>query len=395
MKINNSTVVVKRGDICSSKCDVIVSSDDSWISQGGGVSMAIARAGGDTIRAETRKLVPAELGDVIVTGGGNLRQKYVFHAITIDVQHWRDTISEDRESLQACIVQNSMARCFQLLLNLKMNSIALPVIGTGVARIPMDSAVENMTKVLLDELNKTNRKLRVELWAFDRPAADVDRVVRAVATSKKRVVPVGPTTIGTILGELVGDGLSWLVAKKLAGKSLAKGPKTKTEELAMADGDFNCASKAGCGGGHKVFVSYSRKDSSAAKELCEFLDREQIPYWIDFQGIPAGEEYKRRITKAIRETTFLLFLSSKNSNASENVRKEIALAVAEEKHIIPVRLDNAHYDDAIAYDIVSLDYVDWSRDVEYAKWKLRNALVTGVINQSIAASGRWQKGESK
>ena len=46
MKINNSTVVVKRGDICSSKCDVIVSSDDSWISQGGGVSMAIARAGG-------------------------------------------------------------------------------------------------------------------------------------------------------------------------------------------------------------------------------------------------------------------------------------------------------------------------------------------------------------
>jgi len=369
MKIKNSTVVVKRGDICSSKCDVIVSSDDSWISQGGGVSMAIARAGGDAIRADTRKLVPADLGDVIVTSGGNLRQKYVFHAITIDVQHWRDTISEDRESLQAFIVQNSMVRCFQLLLNLKMNSMALPIIGTGVARIPIDSAVENMTKVLLDELNKTNRKLMVELWVFDRPVADVDRVMRSVVTSKNRVVPP-------------------VAAKKLAGKSLAKEPKTKTEELAMADGDFNCASKTECGCVHKVFVSYSRKDSPAARELCEFLDREQIPYWIDFQGIPAGEEYKRRITKAIRETTFLLFLSSKDSNASENVRKEIALAVAERKHVIPVRLDDASYDDAIAYDIVSLDYVEWKRDVEYAKWKLRNALVTGVISQDIAASRR-------
>ena len=388
MKINNSTVVVRRGDICSSKCDVIVSSDDSWISQGGGVSMSIARAGGDVIRAETRKLVPAELGDVIVTGGGNLRQKYVFHAITIDVQQLCDSISRDRESLQSFIVQNSMVRCFQLLLNLKMNSIALPIIGTGAARIPMDSAVENMTKVLLDELNKTNRKLSVELWTFDRPAADVDRVVRSIVTSKKRVVPVVSATIGTIMGGPVAGGLSLLVAKKLAGKSLSKEPKTKTEELAMADGDFNCASKAESGGEHKVFVSYSRKNLSAARELCEFLDREQIPYWIDFQGIPAGEEYRRRITKAIRDTTFLLFLSSKDSNASENVRKEIALAVAEEKHIIPVRLDDAHYDDAIAYDIVSLDYVEWSRDVEYAKWKLRNALVTGVISQSIAASRR-------
>ena len=389
MKINNSTVVVKRGDICSSKCDVIVSSDDSWISQGGGVSMAIARAGGDTIRAETRKLVPAELGDVIVTGGGNLRQKYVFHAITIDGQQLRDSISRGRESLQSFIVQNSMVRCFQLLLNLKMNSIALPVIGTGAARIPMDSAVENMTKVLLDELNKTNRKLRVELWVFDRPAADVDRVVRSVVTSKKRVVPVVSATIGTIIGGTVVGGLPSLAAKILPGKSLPKEPKTKTEELAMADGDFNCASKAESGGEHKVFVSYSRKNSSAAREVCEFLNREQIPYWIDFQGIPAGEEYKRRIAKAIRDTIFLLFLSSKDSNASENVRKEIALAVAEEKHIIPVRLDDAHYDDAIAYDIVSLDYVDWSRDVEYAKWKLRNVLVTGVISQSIAATRRW------
>jgi O-acetyl-ADP-ribose deacetylase (regulator of RNase III) len=39
-RIGNSEVKVISGDICESKCEVIVSSDDSRLSQGGGVSRA-------------------------------------------------------------------------------------------------------------------------------------------------------------------------------------------------------------------------------------------------------------------------------------------------------------------------------------------------------------------
>ena len=40
-RIGNSEVKVISGDICESKCEVIVSSDDSRLSQGGGVSHVI------------------------------------------------------------------------------------------------------------------------------------------------------------------------------------------------------------------------------------------------------------------------------------------------------------------------------------------------------------------
>ena len=43
-RIGNSEVKVISGDICESKCEVIVSSDDSRLSQGGDVSRAMVLA---------------------------------------------------------------------------------------------------------------------------------------------------------------------------------------------------------------------------------------------------------------------------------------------------------------------------------------------------------------
>lgn len=41
---------------------------------------------------------------------------------------------------------------------------------------------------------------------------------------------------------------------------------------------------------------------------------------------------------------------------------------------------------AIAYDITALDFVEWNGDKEYAKWKLRNALMSGLVNQNLIDS---------
>ena len=46
---NNSTLTVKFGNILDTKAEVIVSSDDCYITMGGGVSRAILMAGGDII----------------------------------------------------------------------------------------------------------------------------------------------------------------------------------------------------------------------------------------------------------------------------------------------------------------------------------------------------------
>lgn len=57
---NNSTLTVKFGNILDTKAEVIVSSDDCYITMGGGVSRAILRAGGDIIIKDAQKMCPCQ-----------------------------------------------------------------------------------------------------------------------------------------------------------------------------------------------------------------------------------------------------------------------------------------------------------------------------------------------
>ena len=84
-KFNESTLTVRFGNIIETRAEVIVSSDDCYVSMGGGVSRAILKEGGLCIKSDAQKMVPVPLGDVVVTTAGSLEhQKYVYHCITID-----------------------------------------------------------------------------------------------------------------------------------------------------------------------------------------------------------------------------------------------------------------------------------------------------------------------
>lgn len=63
-KINNSTLRVVFGNITTSTTDAIVSSDDVYLTMGGGVSKSIRMCASDNMYKETRKHIPATLGDV-------------------------------------------------------------------------------------------------------------------------------------------------------------------------------------------------------------------------------------------------------------------------------------------------------------------------------------------
>ena len=382
-RINNSKVKLRIGDICSAKSEVIVSSDDFLISQGGGVSMAIARSGGIGIGTDARKLTPAELGDVVVTSAGNLRQKYVFHAITIAPN---SPVANEVE-LSAFIIQNSVKRCFRLMADLKLQSIAFPVIGSGVAGIPLRMAVMNMAEVFSSELAKTSRQLNVEVWFHGVSEGEIKQITRDVAEWIKagRVsTSASSRSVGAVVSagvaatsllphlEMIATPLLSVGAKWLWDKYRKRGERAE----GAANRSLNC-SDAGKGMEHEVFVSYSRKDSAVARELCKVLDSIGVPYWIDVNSISAGEEYKRKIVRAIRQATFFIFLSSASSNASPNVLKEMQLAVKEQKRIVPIKLDNSPYDDAIEYDISSLDFIDFSSGPEAAAQKLRNTILAG------------------
>ena len=106
-------------------------------------------------------------------------------------------------------------------------------------------------------------------------------------------------------------------------------------------------------------------------------------YWIDVDGTYSGENYKGVIYDAIMASKLVVFISSKHSNASANVAKEISLADKGGKVIIPVRIDNAPYSPNISYDLCSVDAVELFNDFPTGIDKLRR-----VVQGRLAISSR-------
>lgn len=111
---------------------------------------------------------------------------------------------------------------------------------------------------------------------------------------------------------------------------------------------------------YDIFISYSRYDTTIVDEFVTALEDECFSVWIDRDGIESGDAFKRLILTAIKESQIVLFFSSKHSNQSEWTAKEIGVAVKYKKHIIPIKLDNSNFNEDVEFDLINLDFVDYS-----------------------------------
>ena len=119
----------------------------------------------------------------------------------------------------------------------------------------------------------------------------------------------------------------------------------------------------------RVFISYAKKDYIATDgsvvpgnfvdKIIETFRQEGITYWLDREQLAGGDTYAARITRNIKECDVFLFLSTEAANSSEWTMREISMAIQEGKRIIPVRLDNSPYDDAVSLYLSSVQYIDW------------------------------------
>lgn len=109
---------------------------------------------------------------------------------------------------------------------------------------------------------------------------------------------------------------------------------------------------------YDIFISYSRKDAKIVKIFFEALSAAGYSVWMDVDGIESGDEFKRKIVSAIKDSKLFLFFSSVASNASEWTVKEVNVAVALRKPIIPIKLDNTVYDDSLLLDLSGLDFIE-------------------------------------
>ena len=88
----------------------------------------------------------------------------------------------------------------------------------------------------------------------------------------------------------------------------------------------------------KLFVSYSRRDSVAARKLIESFRSIEQEVWVDWESIPPAVDWLEQIFRGIEEADAFIFMISPDSIASEVCKVEIHWAAQNNKRIIPIVL---------------------------------------------------------
>lgn len=226
--IGDAIFAITYSDITSVSADAIVSSDDNYLSMGGGVSAAIARAAGSALRTDARKHIPLGLGDVVVTSAGELAAKYVFHGITIDTTHGRFA---DTDTIRLIT-----HKCLEVAAALDVREITFPALGTGSARVPAEPCAEAMTREIARFLSEDSRTLtRVNLALFARPYVPLEKIETFYAKVAELAVQwTGSRRLGALVNELES-----LLPDDQANTSLRKDLRRLRAALSSAEGHLS------------------------------------------------------------------------------------------------------------------------------------------------------------
>lgn len=146
MKMDGIEIIIVKGDITESSAEAIVNAANNQFQMGGGVAGAIRKAGGKGIEQEAMSKGPVEVGQAIITSAGNLRAKYVVHAVTMkmDFKTDEEIVRKATYSSLICSQEN------------KVSSIAFCALGCGVGRL----SLEAVSKVMAQEVFRYQWKIK-------------------------------------------------------------------------------------------------------------------------------------------------------------------------------------------------------------------------------------------
>lgn len=159
-QIGNCTIELIQGDITQQDTEAIVNAANKTLLGGGGVDGAIHRAGGPAILEECRKLGGCETGDAKITTGGNLKAKWVIHAVG---PVYRDGKHGEPELLASCY-----RRSLEIALENGIKSVAFPAISCGAFRYPVYEAAQIALSTVADFVRTLDGVQLVRFVLFDK-----------------------------------------------------------------------------------------------------------------------------------------------------------------------------------------------------------------------------------
>ncbi len=152
---SGQTLQLVLGDITLEKTDAIVNAANRYLQHGAGVAGAIVRRGGPSIQKESDAWVEKR-GEVMhdspaVTSGGKLAARYVIHAVG---PVWGEGDEEKKLS-------DAIAGSLRAAQGLKLESISIPAISTGIFGFPRHLAANIILTTIRDTLEANPGSLKL------------------------------------------------------------------------------------------------------------------------------------------------------------------------------------------------------------------------------------------
>lgn len=153
---------IVRDDIAHVCAGALVNAANSHLAPGGGVCGAIYEAAGyEDMLGACRAVGPCEVGGAVVTPAFKLHARYVIHAVG---PVWRGGGHGERTQLR-----NAYRSIFKRTLELKVSSVAFPLISAGIYGCPPAESLELATTAAREFL-AGSPDVEVILVVFDRAA---------------------------------------------------------------------------------------------------------------------------------------------------------------------------------------------------------------------------------
>lgn len=157
-----------RNDITKLKVDAIVNAANTNLQMGGGVCGAIFNAAGaDRLQAACDNLAPIKTGEAVITRGFKLSARYIIHTAG---PVYRGGKENEEALLRDCYI-NSL----KLAVQHDCESIAFPLISSGIYGYPKDEALRVATDAIRDFLSEND--IDVSLVVFDKEALAVSEAL--------------------------------------------------------------------------------------------------------------------------------------------------------------------------------------------------------------------------
>lgn len=163
-QVGECTVHFRVGDLACAQADAIVSSANHHMKMRSGVGDALRRTGGDVIEQEATAGGPQPLGTCLATSAGHLAARHVLHAVSA----WNETSCVGRATQRALLLADELGH----------RHLAVAALGTGAARVTMETCASAMMTALKLHLALGGTRLRrVEVVLWQQKDLDVYREV--------------------------------------------------------------------------------------------------------------------------------------------------------------------------------------------------------------------------